>query len=65
MSDLEMLRELNRRYVRSAETSDVRWYEEHLAEDFLASTRGAAAAGSACPRISTVSDEGGSRAKHT
>lgn len=37
MTDLEILLELNRGYVRSAETSDVRWYEEHLAEDFLAS----------------------------
>jgi ketosteroid isomerase-like protein len=35
--DLEILQQLNRHYVRSAETSDVRWYEEHLAEDFLAS----------------------------
>jgi len=34
--DLEVLEELNRSYVRSAEFSDVRWYEEHLAEDFLA-----------------------------
>jgi ketosteroid isomerase-like protein len=33
--DLEILEELNRSYVRSAEFSDVRWYEEHLAEDFL------------------------------
>lgn len=33
--DLELLEELNRSYVRSAEFSDVRWYEEHLAEDFL------------------------------
>jgi hypothetical protein len=37
MTDLDTLRELNRCYIRSAETSDVRWYEEHLAEDFLAS----------------------------
>jgi ketosteroid isomerase-like protein len=36
-NDLEILEELNRNYVRSAETSDVRWYDEHLAEDFLAS----------------------------
>jgi hypothetical protein len=33
--DLEVLEELNRSYVRSAEFSDVRWYEEHLAEDYL------------------------------
>jgi ketosteroid isomerase-like protein len=37
MSDLETLRDLNRNYVRSAEQSDVRWYAENLAEDFLAS----------------------------
>lgn len=36
-NDLEILRELNRDYVRSAEESDVRWYAENLAEDFLAS----------------------------
>ena len=35
--DLATLQQLNRNYVRSAETSDVRWYEENLAEDFLAS----------------------------
>ena len=33
--DLQALEELNRGYVRSAELSDVRWYEEHLAEDYL------------------------------
>jgi hypothetical protein len=33
--DLETLEELNRSYIRSAEFSDVRWYEEHLAEDYL------------------------------
>lgn len=33
--DLKVLEELNRGYVRSAELSDVRWYEEHLAEDYL------------------------------
>jgi len=32
-----ILQELNRGYVRSAEHSDVRWYAEHLAEDFMAS----------------------------
>ena len=37
-SDLDILRELNRGYVRSAEQSDVRWYAENLAEDFLASS---------------------------
>jgi hypothetical protein len=35
--DLEILHDLNRGYVRSAETSDVRWYDEHLADDFVAS----------------------------
>jgi ketosteroid isomerase-like protein len=35
--DLKTLEALNRAYVRSAERSDVAWYEEHLAEDFLAS----------------------------
>jgi len=34
---LHILQELNRGYVRAAEASDVRWYEEHLAEDFVAS----------------------------
>ena len=36
-NDLEILHDLNQTYVRSAETSDVRWYDEHLAEDFLSS----------------------------
>jgi ketosteroid isomerase-like protein len=36
--DLEALHELNRGYVRSAATSDVGWYAEHLAEDFLSSS---------------------------
>ena len=35
--DLDILQQLNRGYVRAAETSDVRWYDEHLADDFLAS----------------------------
>jgi hypothetical protein len=35
--DLQALGALNQAYVRSAETSDVRWYEEHLAEDFMSS----------------------------
>lgn len=37
-NDLETLQQLNRSYVRSAETSDVRWFGENLAEDFLASS---------------------------
>ena len=36
-NDLDTLRQLNRDYLRSAEMSDVRWYDENLAEDFLAS----------------------------
>ena len=36
--DLEILEDLNRNYVRSAEQSDVRWYTEILAEDFLSSS---------------------------
>ena len=34
-SDLEILLELNRNYIRSAEQSDVRWYGENLADDYL------------------------------
>ena len=34
-SDLEVLHDLNRNYVRSVDQSDVRWFDEHLAEDFL------------------------------
>jgi Domain of unknown function (DUF4440) len=33
-SDLDVLLELNRNYVRSALESDVRWYSENLSEDF-------------------------------
>ena len=36
--DLEILEGLNRNYVRSAEESDVSWYTENLAEDFLSSS---------------------------
>jgi len=36
-ADTDTLQQLNQLYVRSAEMSDVRWYEENLAEDFLAS----------------------------
>jgi len=35
--DVAILEELNRNYVRSAEQSDVRWYAENLAEDYLCS----------------------------
>lgn len=34
-SDLDILEHLNRCYIRAAETSDVRWYAENLAEDYL------------------------------
>ena len=34
-NDLEILGELNRSYVQSAERSDVRWFETHLADDFV------------------------------
>jgi ketosteroid isomerase-like protein len=37
-SDVDILEQLNRSYVRSAEMSDVGWYLENLAEDFLSST---------------------------
>jgi ketosteroid isomerase-like protein len=33
--DLEALEELNRNYIRSVRVSDVRWFDENLAEDFL------------------------------
>ena len=33
--DLETLRDLNRNYIRSVRVSDVRWFDENLAEDFL------------------------------
>jgi hypothetical protein len=33
--DLKTLQELNRHYVRSAGESDVRWYADNLAEDYL------------------------------
>jgi hypothetical protein len=34
-STLDILQQLNRNYIRSVEMSDVRWFEENLAEDFL------------------------------
>jgi hypothetical protein len=40
MADVDILLELNRNYVRSAQESDVKWYGENLAEDFLSSTPG-------------------------
>src|SRR5438132_2624507 len=35
MSDLETLKNLNEGYIRSVRASDVRWFEENLADDFL------------------------------
>lgn len=35
--DLEVLHALNRGYVRAAEVADVRWYDQHLADDYMAS----------------------------
>ena len=37
MDDEQLLGELNRSYVRSAGQSDVRWFAENLAADFMAS----------------------------
>ena len=34
-SDLDTLQELNRGYIRSVQNSDVRWFGENLAEDFV------------------------------
>ena len=34
-SDLEILQELNSGYIRSVEFSDVRWFDDNLADDFL------------------------------
>ena len=34
-SDLDVLHDLNRNYVRSVEQSDVRWFDQHLAADFM------------------------------
>ncbi len=36
-SDLETLRDLNRDYIRSVQTSDVRRFDDILADDFLCS----------------------------
>jgi len=35
MSDLVVLRELNREYIRSVVTSDVEWFRDILAADFV------------------------------
>jgi uncharacterized protein DUF4440 len=34
-SDLETLEQINANYIRSVQESDVRWFDENLAEDFL------------------------------
>jgi hypothetical protein len=34
-TELDILQQLNREYVRAVEMSDVRWFEENLGEDFL------------------------------
>jgi ketosteroid isomerase-like protein len=34
-SDLDILTDLNRNYVRSVEQGDVQWFEQHLADDFM------------------------------
>ena len=34
-ADLEALSVLNRNYIRSVDEADVRWFEQHLAVDFL------------------------------
>ena len=34
-NDLDTLQELNRGYIRSVQNSDVRWFNENLAEDFV------------------------------
>jgi hypothetical protein len=34
-SDIATLRELNHHYVRAVAESDVAWFEQHLAQDFL------------------------------
>src|SRR5690242_19190134 len=36
-SDVDTLQHLNRGYVRAAEASDTRWFDEHLAACFMAS----------------------------
>jgi ketosteroid isomerase-like protein len=35
MQARDILQDLNRNYVRSAQETDLRWYEENLAEDFV------------------------------
>jgi ketosteroid isomerase-like protein len=35
VSDLQALERLNHGYIRSVRESDVRWFEDHLTEDFM------------------------------
>jgi ketosteroid isomerase-like protein len=35
MNDLAILQDLNTNYIRSVRESDVRWFAEHLTDDFL------------------------------
>ena len=35
MSDLDVLTDLNRHYIRSVQESDVQWFDAHLSDDFL------------------------------
>jgi ketosteroid isomerase-like protein len=34
-SDLDILTELNRNYIRAVERGDVQWFERHLVDDFM------------------------------
>ena len=34
-NDIDILRKLNQGYIRSVQMSDVRWFDENLADDFL------------------------------
>jgi ketosteroid isomerase-like protein len=34
-SDLDALQQLNRGYIRSVQNSDIRWFDEHLSDDFV------------------------------
>jgi ketosteroid isomerase-like protein len=36
-TDLDILRDLNRDYIRSVQESDVRWFDAFLADDFVCS----------------------------
>jgi hypothetical protein len=35
-ADVEILTDLNANYLRSDQSGDVKWYAEHLADDFTA-----------------------------